>query len=395
MIGYLLDIGRIGQYLRNAERMRAHLASPAADLRFLRQVRRAALPLPIDRDPPDFTDPFPPFTRRDLPALEGRRVAVIASGGSGVQGSLVGVVRVLEEAGVTPVGYGVCSGSALFGIPLAAGLSTQDVAAATLRLRPRDYVDFDWRALAAMPTRLARGWSGLVRGDKVERIYREILGDVTLGDLPVPVWFPLWNVEENRLAYVGSSTHPDIPAAHAVRMAVALPTAIQPTELDGGWWFDGGIVDILPAQPFLEEGACDLAIVINGFYAEGFEPDHEPQWRESILSILRVASQSRLMQHIELARRSISDLRRAVPDTIELTPVSYGRVRGAGLYGEFLDNGSWPEYMADGYRAADEALTAWASDQDAAPAPPRARPPRAAPRRRSRAAGRKPLNLAN
>jgi predicted acylesterase/phospholipase RssA len=171
-------------------------------------------------------------------------------------------------------------------------------------------------------------------------------------------------------------------------MAVALPTAIQPTELDGGWWFDGGIVDILPAQPFLEEGACDVAIVINGFYAEGFEPDHEPQWRESILSILRVASQSRLMQHIELARRSIRDLRRAVPDTIELTPVSYGRVRGAGLYGEFLDNGSWREYMADGYRAADEALTAWQSDQDAAPAPPRARPPRAAPRRRSRAAGR-------
>lgn len=357
MISYLVDIGRIGQYLRNAERVRARLASPAADLRFLRQLRGAALPLPTEHEARPFSDPFPPFTRRHLPALEGRRVAVIASGGSGVTGSLVGVVRVLEEAGVAPVGYGVCSGSALFGIPLAAGLSTEEVAAATLGLRPRDYVDFDWRALATMPLVLGRGWSGLVRGDRLEEVYRRILGDVTLGDLPTPVWFPLWNIEENRLAYVGSATHPDIPAAHAVRMALALPTAVQPTELDGGWWLDGGVVDILPARPVIENDVCDLAIVVNGFYAPGFEPDHEPQWRESILSVLRVASQSRLMQHVELVRRSITDLRRAVPDVVELTPVSYGKVRGAGLYGEFLDNGSWGEYMADGYRAAAEALT--------------------------------------
>lgn len=361
MISYLVDIGRIGQYLRNAEGVRARLASPAADLRFLAQVRRAALPLPIERAPRTYIDPFPAFTRRDLPALDGRRVALVASGGSGVLGSLVGVARVLEEAGVVPVGYGVCSGSALFGIPLAAGLSAEEVAAVTLELRPHDYVDFDWSALATMPVLLGRGWSGLLRGDKVEKVYRRILGDVTLGELPTPVWFPLWNIEENRLAYVGSSTHPDIPAAHAVRMAVALPTAVQPTLLEGGWWLDGGVVDILPVQPFLQEGACDVAIVVNGFYAEGFEPDHEPRWRESVLSILRVASQTRLMQHVELARRSMRDLRRAVPYVVELTPVPYGRVRGAGLYGEFLDNGSWADYMAAGYRTADESLTAWAA----------------------------------
>lgn len=366
MISYLVDIGRIGQYLRNGERVRVALTSPAADLRFLNQVRRAALPLPTDREPA-CTDPFPPFTRREIPALQGRRVAVIASGGSGVLGSLVGVVRVLEEAGVTPVGYGVCSGSALFGIPLAAGLSAEEVAAATLRLRPSDYVDFDWRALAAFPVLLGRGWSGLVRGDKVERIYRRLLGDITLGELPTPVWFPLWNIEENRLAYIGSDTHPDIPAAHALRMAVALPTAIQPTQLDGGWWLDGGVVDILPAQPFLEPGACDVAIVVNGFYAEGFEPDHEPHWRESVLSVLRVASQTRLMQHVELVRRSINDLRRAVPEVIELTPVSYGKVRGAGLYGEFIDNRRWDDYMAAGYRAADEVLTGVPSRPGAVP----------------------------
>jgi NTE family protein len=247
----------------------------------------------------------------------------------------------------------------MFGIPLAAGLSARAVAAATLALRPAEYIDFDVRALASLPVKLGRGWTGLVRGKKVEQVYRRLLGDITLGELPTPVWFPLWNIEENRLAYVGSSTHPDIAAAHAVRMAVALPTAVQPTELDGGWWLDGGIVDILPSPPFLTGDARDLAVVVNGFYSEGFEPDHEPHWRESVLSILRVASQTRLMQHVELARRNIADLREAVPDVVELTPVAYGRVRGAGLYGEFLDNRGWAGYMAAGYRAAEQALSGW------------------------------------
>ena len=67
----------------------------------------------------------------------------------------------------------------------------------------------------------------------------------------MPVWFPLWNIERNRLEHIGPDSHPDLPAARAVRMAVALPLAVQPNPLHGGWWLDGGIVDILPAGPFV------------------------------------------------------------------------------------------------------------------------------------------------
>ena len=370
MISYVVDIGRVAQYFRNGERVRQLVANPREDLHFLGQLRRAALPLPMDRQAP-VSDPFPGFRKRDLPALRDRRIAIIASGGSGVLGSVVGVARVLEEAGVKPVAYGLCSASAVFGIPLAAGLSAQEVATATLALRPAQYIDVDYRALATLPVRLRRGWMGLVRGDRIEQVYRRLLGEITLGELPTPIWFPLWNIEENRLAYVGSATHPDLMAARAARMAIALPTAVQPAQLDGGWWLDGGIVDILPSRPFLTGDVCDLAIVINGFYAEGFEPDHEPHWRESAFSVLRVAGQTRFMQHVELARRSITDLRSAVPDVIELTPVTYGRVRGAGLYGEFLDNRGWAGYMAAGYRAAEEVLAGWQprADRPASAAP--------------------------
>ncbi|HEX6886669.1 MAG TPA: patatin-like phospholipase family protein [Candidatus Nanopelagicales bacterium] len=361
MLSYLVDMGRVGQYLRVGERAREALIGPREDLRFLAQVRRGLLPLPFDR--PAQADPFPPAAPNPNPGPAGRKVAVVATGGSGALASVVGVVRALEEAGASPAGYGVCSGSAFFGIPLAAGIPPDELAHTLTGLRPSDYLDPDWFALARAPLTLGRGWDGLVRGDALEATMRRIIGDVTLGQLATPVWFPMWNIEANRLEYFGSASHPDLPAAAAVRMAVSLPIAVQPVRFEDGWWMDGGIVDILPAAPFLVPGAWDVAVVVNGFYGEGFEPDHEPHWRDSVLSILRVASQTRLMHHVELTRRAIADLRRVVPDVIELTPVDYSRVHGAGLYGEFLDNRSWPDHMRAGYDSASAALARWSSSR--------------------------------
>lgn len=357
-MSYLIDIGRVRQYLNHAVRAEMVWESTKADIRFLGRARRGLLPTSLDRLP-DGGDPFPAFRARSLPGLSDRRTAVIATGGSGALASMLGVVRVLEEAGIAPVGYGVCSGSALFGVPLAAGMSVAQVAAETLALHPRDYLDPDWSAAALAPVRLGRGWSGLIRGDALEATYRRMLGDVTLGELPTPVWLPVFNIEDNRLEYLGPDTHPDLPAARAVRLAVGLPVAIQPAELSGGWWLDGGIIEILPAEPFLVGDRCDVAIVVNGFYAPGFEPDREPRWRDSALSILHMANQGRVMQHAHIARRSIADLRAAVPDVVELAPVDYRLVQGAGLYAEFLDNRRWTTYMVDGYKCAAETLPDW------------------------------------
>ena len=95
MTSYVADIARVAHYLRNGERIRGLLANPRDDLRFLdQQLLRAALPVATDRQPAP-TQPFPAFRERDLPALAGRRIALIASGGSGVLGSVLGVARVL------------------------------------------------------------------------------------------------------------------------------------------------------------------------------------------------------------------------------------------------------------------------------------------------------------
>jgi NTE family protein len=96
------------------------------------------------------------------------RVGVVATGGSGALASLVGVAKALEDSGTEVSVYSVCSGSALFGFPLGAGMPPDEVAELTASMRPADYTDVGWRQTAALVPTLARGWCGIVRGEKLE-----------------------------------------------------------------------------------------------------------------------------------------------------------------------------------------------------------------------------------
>ena len=250
----------------------------------------------------------------------------------------------------------VCSGSALFGFPLAAGLSADDVAAFTLGLRPRDYVDVDWRRLATLVPTLARGFAGVIRGERLEATYRELLGDMVLGELPIPAYAPIWNIEENRVEYLGPRTYPDVTVARAVRMAVALPLFLAPVDLHGRFWCDGGIVDIFPVVPTLDlVPGSDAAVAVNGFYPAGFAGEDATGWQDRPASIIAVASQVRTCQQSELARVNVQRLRAAMPVSM-IEPVPYTKVRGLGFYREFLNNREWPDFMRAGRRDGRRAL---------------------------------------
>ena len=107
-------------------------------------------------------------------------------------------------------------------------MPADQVAELTASMRPADYVDVGWRELAALVPALARGWCGIARGDKLEAFYRRHLDGLALAQLRTPTYAPAWNVEHNRLDFAGPRTHPDLPAARAIRMAVSLPLFIQP-----------------------------------------------------------------------------------------------------------------------------------------------------------------------
>ncbi|HTN51414.1 MAG TPA: hypothetical protein VML50_03335, partial [Anaeromyxobacter sp.] len=123
------------------------VAALAEDASFLGTARRALLPLPGEVEPVLGPDPFRPRAPLHLPSLRGRRLAVVASGGSGATAAAVGVQRAFEEAGLEPVALAASSGSVLFAGLWACGLDSAAVAHFWLTLPRRDYVDPDWRAL--------------------------------------------------------------------------------------------------------------------------------------------------------------------------------------------------------------------------------------------------------
>jgi len=344
-----LDVFRMRQYFDVIVRARDMARAIRKDATFLDTVRRGFLPLPFDRRPaPEHV--FGPLRGAAPPPLAGR-VGVVATGGSGALASLVGVAKALEDSGTEVSVYSVCSGSALFGFPLGAGMSPDEAAELTASMRPGDYIDAGWREIVALVPTLARGWCGILRGDKLEAFYRGHFGDLTLAQLRTPTYAPIWNVERNRLDFIGPRTHPDMPVAHAIRMAVALPLFVQPVRLDGLSWCDGGIVDIFPVRPVLDiEPAVDTAVAVNGFYPHEFGGEDIPGWDDRPLSIVSAASQVRTCQQAELAREHLARLRRQAR-TLLVEPVPYGKVAGTGFYEQFLDTREWPQFMRAGREA--------------------------------------------
>jgi NTE family protein len=356
MLSALLDVFRMRQYFNLITASREWVDGLREDAGLLTDVRRALVTLPGERPRSPKGSPFGPPEPFSVDSLEGKRVALMATGGSGALASVVGAARALEEAGVEPAVISLCSGSALFGFPVAAGVPAAEVAEFLLAFQPEDYVDVDWGKLAALVPTAARGFAGIIRGERLEATFRRLLGDMQLKDLPIPAYAPIWSVEENRLEYLGPRTHPEVAVARAIRMAIALPLFVAPVVLDDESWCDGGLVDIFPVRPVLDiEEPCDVALAINGFYPPGFAGEDAHGWQDRRASILYVASQVRTSQQAELARMNLRRLAECM-EVLMTEPVPYEVVRGVGFYRQFLDLADWPDFMRAGHAAARRAL---------------------------------------
>jgi NTE family protein len=324
------------------------------DVRFLRALRRAWLPLPSDRRETR-RDLFPPLEVTSHPVLSRERVALVASGGSGSLVTLCGIKRALEEADVEIGALAVCSGSAIWGSMIAAGMSAQQMVDECMSWQATDLVDMDWLALARFGVTLGRGFSAMARGDAFERTLDRALGGMTLSEAPIAYHAIVLNIDTNRIEYFGPDTHPDVKLSKMARVAIALPLFVRPVELDGHMYVDGGVVNIFPVEPLLEaDPPFDRFIGVNTILPPGFDGGVDiTGWLERPMSILEVSKQLWRAQHIELARRSLDRIR---DRTLLLEPVPWTELEGTRFYEMFLDNSRWPDHILRAYHHTREKL---------------------------------------
>jgi NTE family protein len=324
-----------------------------ADRSFLRAVQLLMSP----EGPPEVNgEIFPPFAPLEVPALAGKKVGIVATGGGGAMVCAVGVARACEEAGLEIAGVSTCSGSAMTLAPLAAGLDAEQTAAFLLGFHQRDYIDPDWKQLLKVPFALGRGFTGLLDTEAIGQLYAERLGQAPVGTLPIAFYANIWDMDHNRLIYLGTRTRPEMPLPQVVRAAVTLPLFMRPFEVDGAQCGDGGVVNIFPVDPLMDHHPeIDFYIGINAFYPANFSGEDHTGWHEATFSLLRGAPQLQQCQHLESARMQ---LRRIQDRCLMIHPLPYEEIRGIRLYEQFIDRRSWLDFIRRGHLAARRELEA-------------------------------------
>jgi NTE family protein len=349
----LIDPYNLKRVLERVNEWR-QLAAVSADVGFLRRARRATLPLPlVDRPKPVDSHVFPHFASRHAEALEGERVAIITSGGSGGCIALVGVARAFEEAGVRPSLISCCSGSVIWGAMWAAGLTAQQMADFSLSWQPEDYLDIQWARMPRFLLSALRNFTGLAKGDAIERLFDDQTWSRPAGELAIPLSTIVYNMDLGEVEYFGSASTPELTVGQLVRIGIALPLAIEAVEVHGHLYVDGGIIDLFPAEPVIADPGVDHAFGVNVMLPRRFQAEDVTGWQTHRLGILEASRQLQQGYHLELARRS----QRTLGDRLTLIdPIDYKLLRGVSFYDLFIDRRHWPELIRQGYRAARRAL---------------------------------------
>ena len=293
-----------------------------------------------------------PLPLRPIPSLRNKSVGLLLSGGSGACVAACGVARALEEAGIEPRAISFCSGSAMWGSMMAAGLSAQEMVDQSLNWQPEDYLDIQWTRLPRFALAAMRGFTGLAKGEAIEKLFDRQLWHMSLGETAIPS-IRRSTTSTRPARDFGSKLTPDLTIGEMVRIATALPLLVEAVRVEDHLYADGGVVDVFPAQPLIDHERLDLVIGVNTILPRGFEGEDISGWTDRPLGFMAASRQISYAGHLELARRSVRRLGRKL---ILIDPVDYTEVHGWRFYDLFIDRRKWPRLILQGYEHATDVL---------------------------------------
>jgi predicted acylesterase/phospholipase RssA len=120
---------------------------------------------------------------------------------------------------------------------------------------------------------------------------------------------------------------------------------------------DGGVVDVFPAQPLIDEEKLDLYIGVNTILPARYEGEDISGWPDRPLGFMQATRQFTYAGHLELARRTVRQLGRKL---ILLDPVDHSELQGWGFYDLFIDRRKWPRLILQGYEHTKSMLERYA-----------------------------------
>jgi len=178
------------------------------------------------------------------------RVALALGSGSARGYAHIGVIEALRERDYEIVGIAGSSMGALVGGVQASG-RLDELADWAKSLTQRTILRLLDPSISA---------AGVLRAEKILDEVRDILGPVTIEELPIPYTAVATDLLTGKSVWFQRG-----PVDAAIRASIAIPGVIAPHEIDGRLLADGGILDPLPMAPISAVNAdLTIAVSLNG-----------------------------------------------------------------------------------------------------------------------------------
>ena len=251
---------------------------------------------------PEVTDP--PHAAPLATSLGGQAMALVLSGGSARAFAHIGVIKVLEEAGIRPDLIVGTSGGSIVGALYASGMRAAGIEALSRQADGVFTSDTDWSRLLRLKS------LGLLAGNALHGFVGEHVGHRPIEKMPIPFAAVATDLGSgNAVAF----THGD--AGHAVHASCAVPGVFEPVEIQGKLYADGGLSSPLPARIARQLGAR-IVIAVDVVYP--------PADSGTLRSPLGVMFQTFLVQTWRLKEAEISVADLVIAPDIPVTGSQYG-----------------------------------------------------------------------
>jgi len=169
-----------------------------------------------------------------------------------------GFMQGLEESGIRPAAVSGASAGALVAGFLGSGRSatetTQLLVASDLRRTLLDW-GVPWRALGTTANR--PGFTGVIRTDRALAQLRQILGDHQIEHCTAPrIALSVTNLTAGRTEIKTAG-----PLAEFILASSAFPGLFAAREIAGALYWDGGIANPLPFDPWIADPGIDTILI--------------------------------------------------------------------------------------------------------------------------------------
>jgi NTE family protein len=202
-----------------------------------------------------------------------KRVGLVLSGGGALGGAHIGVLEVLDGAGIRPCCVSGASAGAAVGSVYCAGLGVERIKELALTM--------EWSKLG----RMVRPRGGFFDGSRLEQYLIDLIGDRTFDQLPIPFAAAAADILRDELVILREGR-----LAPAVRASCAFPGVFTPVEYEGRLLVDGGLINNLPVAAAHEMGA-EYVVAVD-LSAPLIEPRKPPanlleMWFLSLATLIR------------------------------------------------------------------------------------------------------------